>query len=656
MISMNHPMRRYLLMAAALWLAWLPLPASALTFTNTGAYTRPSTVSANQEVLFTITLKSPEAVSNATVTFQVRPYTADGTISPSSVYTKTVTGQTFAAGESKTYNWGYTVPATLETGDYTWTTRATHASGSPVYIDIAKTLVNYTFHVNGVAPKRYVRGINIMDLGNAGGVLPGVMGTNYPKPTLTGMQRLKARGLDVVRIPFLWERIQPVLNGALNTTYLGYLLDTLQYANTAGLKVIVDMHNYGRYTSGGVARPFGGAGAPTKAQYADAWRRIATAIRNTPDAYNALYAYDIMNEPHDLPYQEGTYSNPVTFAGFESNTEGWGPRDAATTTVSKVVRNGQGSLQITSTASSGSGKVLGTGLSASVKRAVPANGPTFQAKVFVPTSTPGIIGARFLMYDGSYKPHFSKTFALTKGVENRVYFKPPDAAWANNLSLSIEFIADASDGSAPFVFYVDQVSQGTQTGELWPAQVWESYSQEAVNALRGLGEQKLIMVEGYSWSSAEEWPKNHPAKWITDSQNNIMYHAHFYFDRSGAYENPHAVELAAAKAQGHASVGDLGVARIKNFTDWVAAQGTQGFIGEFGWPNSVRRPDDSAAWNADGEKLLQFLDQVGMGATMWTTGTWEQVTSPNINTAYQIEPSFLPLSQAAVLERHLGKP
>jgi len=90
--------------------------------------------------------------------------------------------------------------------------------------------------------------------------------------------------------------------------------------------------------------------------------------------------------------------------------------------------------------------------------------------------------------------------------------------------------------------------------------------------------------------------------------------------------------------------------------DWVAAQGTQGFLGEYGWPNSIRRPNDTAAWNADGEKLLQFLDSVGMGATMWTTGTWEHVTSPNINTAYPIEPLFVPLSQAAVLERHLGKP
>ncbi|OJH40725.1 hypothetical protein BON30_07215 [Cystobacter ferrugineus] len=613
-------------------------------------------MNAGQAGNFTIVLYAPEAVSNVTVSFQVRPYTPGGAISSTAVYTKTVTGQNFTAGEKKSYTWSYTTPSTLETGDYAWVTRATNATGSVVYIEVAKTEAIYTFHVNGTAPKRYVRGINIMDLGNAGGVLPGVLGTHYPKPTLAGMQRLKSRGLDVVRIPFLWERIQPVLNGGLNTTYLGYLLETLQHANSAGLGVIVDMHNYARYTSGGVERPFGSPGAPTKAQYADAWRRIASAIRSNPAAYNALYAYDIMNEPYSLPYQEGTYSNAVTFAGFESTTEGWVPRDSATTTVSREVRDNQGSLKLTIAASSGSGKVLGAVLQAATKRATVTHGPTFQAKVFVPTSTPGTLRARLLMMDGAWKTHFGEPFALTKGVENRVYFKPPDAAWKDNRSFSIEFIVDGSDGSAPFVFYVDNVAQGTQSGEMSPPQLWESYSQAAVDAIRGLGEQKLIMVEGYSFSSAEEWPKNHPRKWVTDSANNIMYHAHFYFDRSGKYENAHATELASAKNQGYASVGDLGIARVKNFTDWVAAQGTRGFIGEFGWPNSIKRPNDSAAWNADGEKLLQFLDDVGMGATMWTTGTWEGTKNPNINNVYQIEPSLVPLSQAAVLERHLGKP
>ncbi|MHA7632907.1 cellulase family glycosylhydrolase [Corallococcus sp. M7] len=656
MKPMFHGVPSKLLLAIPLLLTGLPLSASALTFVNTGAYTAPKTAASGQTVGFTIVPQSAEAVSNVTVTFQVRPYTPGGAISSTVVYSQTLTGQSFTAGEKKRYEPRFTVPANLTTGEYLWTTKATNAAGTTVYMDVAKVHDMYTFHVNGVAAKSYRRGINIMDLGNAGTVLPGTLGTHYPKPTLAGMQRLKSRGMDVVRIPFLWERIQPVLNGALNTTYQNYLLDTLEYANAAGLGVIVDMHNYARFTSGGVSRPFGSTGAPTKAQYADGWRRIATAIRANPSAYAALWAYDLMNEPHDLPYQEGTFSNPVTFASFESSTESWGPRDASTTSVSREVRNGQGSLKMVTTASAGSGKVLGATLSASVKRASAANGATLQAKVFVPTTTPGTVKARLLLVDGAYQYRVGDSIDVPKGVDTRVYFKPPDTAWANNKLLSVEFIVDSSDGSAPFVFYVDNVAQGTQSGQQTPPQVWESYSQAAVDALRGLGEDKLIMVEGYSWASAEEWPEQHPAPWVTDPKNNVMYHAHFYFDRSGRYDNTHAQELAWAQAEGYASVGARGVARMKNFTDWVAAHGVRGFVGEFGWPNSVIRPNDAAAWNADGELLLEFLDAQGIGATMWTTGTWEGTTWPNINNVYQIEPSLVPLSQAQVLERHLSKP
>jgi aryl-phospho-beta-D-glucosidase BglC (GH1 family) len=656
MTSMFHETRRQLLLAVTLLLASLPLSARALTFVNTGAYTAPKTVAVGQTVGFTIVPMSSEAVSNVTLTFQVRPYTPGGAISPTVVHSQTVTGQNFAAGEKKRYEPRFTIPASLTTGHYLWTTRATNAAGTVVYMNVATVHDMYTFQANGAPPKSYRRGINIMDLGNTNWILPGTMGTDYPKPTLAGMQRLKSRGLDIVRIPFLWERIQPVLNGALNTTYLNYLLDTLEFANTAGLGVIVDMHNYGRYTSGGVKRPFGSPGAPKKEEYADAWRRIASAIRSNPSAYAALYAYDIMNEPHDLPYQEGTYSNAVTFASFESGTEGW--TAATTTSLSRVVRNNQGSLRMSVPASQGSGKVFGVSLPATTRRAMPANGPTFQVKVFVPTTTPGVIRGRMYMVDSAYQYRFSEPIDVEKGVESRVYFKPPEAVWANYRTLGIELIVDSSDGSAPFVFYIDNVAQGTQTGELWPRQVWEGYSQAAVDAIRDLGEDKVIMVEGYSWASAEEWPKNHPVKWINDRKNNIIYHAHFYFDRSGRYDNAHSVELAAAQRAGYASVGAMGVARVKNFTDWVTAQGTRGFLGEFGWPNSVQRPADAAAWNADGELLLSHLDEVGMGATMWTTGTWEKASAPNvnINTVYQVEPLLVPLSQAQVLERHLGKP
>ncbi|MBN8233303.1 cellulase family glycosylhydrolase [Corallococcus macrosporus] len=659
---MTQKARSGFLLSVALLLLALPLSASALTFVNRGASTAPRTVSAGQTVQFTLAMQSPEAVSGVTVSFQVRRYSADGIISPSAVYTKTVTGQAFAAGESRQYTWGYVIPATLVTGDYAWVTRATNASGTVVYLDVAKTVSNYTFHVDGVPEKRFVRGINIMDLGNAGGVLPGTYGTTYPKTSLESLQQLKARGHTVVRVPFIWERLQPVPGGALNTAYLGYLMETLEHAKTAGLGVIVDMHNYARFTSGGVQRPFGGAGAPTEAQYADAWRRISAAIRASPAAYSAVYAYDLMNEPHDLPYVEGTFSNPVAFASFEAGVEGWVGRDTTNTTVSRVVRNNQGSLKVTTPAiANASTVVLGARVVATVKRAASSDGPTFQAKVFVPTTTPGsAVRARMVMIDSAYKTRYGEPFAVTQGVDTRVYFKPPADAWTNNQGVSVEFIVDGNDGSAPFVFYVDHVAQGTQSGEAWPARVWEKYSQAAVSALRDAGDGKLLMVEGYSYSSAERWPENHPQKWVSDPMNNIMYHAHIYFDDAynggGKYDASHAVELTHAKSLGYATVGQLSIARVKKFTDWVAAQGTQGFIGEYGWPNSATQPGDAAAWNADGEEFLRFLDTVGMGATMWVTGTWERLPDLNVNAAYQLTPTFVPLSQAPVLEAHPGNP
>ncbi|WNG50675.1 glycoside hydrolase family 5 protein [Archangium minus] len=658
---MRHSSIQRLFLTAILLLLCAPLTASALTFVNRGAFTGPQQVSSGQTVYLTLAVESPEAVSNVTFSLQVRKFSASGEISPSAVHSQSVTGQSFAAGVAKQYSWGFTIPNDLVTGDYVWVIKATNATGSLVYLDIAKTVSNYTFHVNGVPAKRYVRGINVMDLVIGSSVLPGVYGTNYTMPSQESLRNLKSRGHNVIRVPFNWERIQPVLNGGLNTSYLGYLLQTLENANAVGLGVIVDMHNYGRYTSNGQTSTFGSA-ALKKESYADAWRRIASAIKSNPKAYAAVYAYDIMNEPHDLPYLEGNFLNPVGVSSFESSVEGWLPRDASNTSLSKVSRNNQGSLKITASAPVKNGVVLGASLWASTKSTSITSGKTFQAKVFVPTTTPGaVIKARMVMFDSGSKSHFSKLFTVTKGVDTRVYYAPPDAVWQGNRGISIEFIVDGTEIGASHVFYVDNVSQGTQTDWYWPEQVWENYSQAAVDAIRALPENKLIMVEGYSYSSAERWPENHPQKWIKDPLNNIMYHAHLYMDGNsgGKYEECHSAFLAGARSQGYDSVGKLTIARAKNFTDWVTAQGTYGFIGEYGWPNEKKAcAGESAAWNADGEEFLSFLDSIGMGATMWTTGSWEQQDSPYFNelSAYQLLPTFVPLSSAKVIERHPGQP
>ena len=67
------------------------------------------------------------------------------------------------------------------------------------------------------------------------------------------------------------------------------LLKTLDLAAQNGQKVILDMHNYGRYHG----ELIGSSKVPYEA-YASVWRKLAERFKGHP----GLLGYDIMNEPH----------------------------------------------------------------------------------------------------------------------------------------------------------------------------------------------------------------------------------------------------------------------------------------------------------------------------------------------------------------------
>jgi hypothetical protein len=115
---------------------------------------------------------------------------------------------------------------------------------------------------------------------------------------------LFSRGFRTVKIPIRWERIQRTLGGALDSTEVSRLTKELDMANTAGLKVVLDIHNYGLYyldgsqttptqtTNTGYQFPIGGT-VVTQAHFADLWSRMATAF----GSHAAIKGYHIMNEP-----------------------------------------------------------------------------------------------------------------------------------------------------------------------------------------------------------------------------------------------------------------------------------------------------------------------------------------------------------------------
>jgi endoglucanase len=97
-------------------------------------------------------------------------------------------------------------------------------------------------------------------------------------------------GLRLVRLPFMWERVQESAFGGLSSSDIAAIRSVLDTAQGAGQAVILDMHNFARYY--GV--PLTTADA---AKLANVWEQLAATFRGHP----ALYGYELMNEPHDLP-------------------------------------------------------------------------------------------------------------------------------------------------------------------------------------------------------------------------------------------------------------------------------------------------------------------------------------------------------------------
>ncbi|AHL75570.1 cellulase [Stutzerimonas stutzeri] len=120
-------------------------------------------------------------------------------------------------------------------------------------------------------------------------VLPGKHGTNYIYPAESYYKKYAEQGLKLVRLPFLWERMQPQLDTELDAAQLALLTQSLDFAQKYGVKVVLDMHNYYRYYK----QPIGSETVPIPS-FANTWKRIAQKVGNHP----ALSGYGLMNEPN----------------------------------------------------------------------------------------------------------------------------------------------------------------------------------------------------------------------------------------------------------------------------------------------------------------------------------------------------------------------
>lgn len=142
----------------------------------------------------------------------------------------------------------------------------------------------------GPALRERFTGVNLAGAEFAGAKIPGIAGRDYAYPNARTAAPFVAAGMTAVRLPFRWERLQPMPMQTLDPGELARL--DAAVSDLGGFKMILlDPHNYASYHNLKIGTP-----ETTSAMLADFWTRLAKHYRG-----NSRVAFGLMNEPSGLP-------------------------------------------------------------------------------------------------------------------------------------------------------------------------------------------------------------------------------------------------------------------------------------------------------------------------------------------------------------------
>jgi len=139
-------------------------------------------------------------------------------------------------------------------------------------------------------PLQYI-GVNIASGTFAADKLPGEMFENYVYPENSTIDYFSSKGMNIIRLAALWERLQYQLMSPLHEPDMEKIDAIVGYARSKGMKTIIDVHNYAKYKGSVI----GTRNLPPQA-LADLWRRISLRYKD-----NDHVVFGLMNEPTGLP-------------------------------------------------------------------------------------------------------------------------------------------------------------------------------------------------------------------------------------------------------------------------------------------------------------------------------------------------------------------
>lgn len=124
--------------------------------------------------------------------------------------------------------------------------------------------------------------------------LPGEYNVDYTYPGQAQVDYYKSKNMNLLRLPFRWERLQRTLFQDFDTTEFNRLHTVVSAATAAGMNVLLDPHNYARYHDDII-----GSDAVSYEAFADFWTRLANQYKDNP-----LVLFGLMNEPKEMDTEQ----------------------------------------------------------------------------------------------------------------------------------------------------------------------------------------------------------------------------------------------------------------------------------------------------------------------------------------------------------------
>lgn len=146
------------------------------------------------------------------------------------------------------------------------------------------------------ADARVLRGVNVYDLPWYSGYRQ-----SYDAEPQSSYDFLAHHGIKLIRLPFPWANLEPVLGGPFDQAFVKVLQDQVRRAGNAGMSVILDLHNGCQYPQfevpqGDPTQIACGRGI-TEQELDSTWLRLSKMFAGD----RTVIGYDLMNEPHDIP-------------------------------------------------------------------------------------------------------------------------------------------------------------------------------------------------------------------------------------------------------------------------------------------------------------------------------------------------------------------